>query len=268
MAVSKMEKITLLTTKDMEEVLLKNLQHVQILELVSSMEELSEEEKTLLAKLKFREISSESSKNKTAEKIQEKLHELEESIKLMNDFSVAKVKDKLPEIITLAKLEEEVQMEKVNDVISKVKELHKTKESLKKEHEDLLKKEELMEKWRYLDVNPLEIEKRTVHCTYSLGSITQLVKMEFETALHNGISVLIEKVYESKTQVDYIIIYLLEDKGKAEQILKKFSFHNQNYSFNEPPQEAYGEIKKKIEENRKCEKLAELRTAVRFEKPL
>lgn len=252
MVVSEVEKLSILTFREYETHLLTLFQNMQNLEIVRSLSDITSEESALLDTLNFQEQSS-SHFSSTSDELQQKVYEIEKMSAFLLRHSSKKVisKKKLPSDFN--QLEKEFDKSTIDQILKEIKKLSVASEKMEHYKEQLLKEEQFLSHWQYLDVNPNEIEKSQYYASF-IGSISTSVQEAFLKIFSSQEECLFEQIYEDKTRAYYILITLKEKKEVLKEYLQAFSFHFHDYPYAALPQQAYRDHKRVMERQNYKEK--------------
>ena len=192
MAISKMEKVTIISPKCEEEKILRIMQDLQNIEMVDSVTELNNQYQTK----QFDVINLDENRQK-----EEELNQLQSRIqKALNYLSVhiSKAPELLNETQTFSEFEKELDFETIQDLLNQVNNWQKKEKAITDEIDEIRVEIENLRQWQYLTINPNET-KDSKYLQSVLVDFSLTVK---ETLLEKveEFSTLFEVVYESQSR--------------------------------------------------------------------
>lgn len=256
MAISKMEKATIISAKRNENDLLKVIQEMQNIEVVHSLQDLSVAEKELLADL---QVGKETSNQSVRNDLEEQLAAVNESIAFLIEYSVGKATPVFPDNHTLTEFEKIVDKEQIKTIVTAIKELQISRNQLVKDRQKLQAEEDELAKWQYLEVNPTDFADSD-YVTSTLGHFSLSVKEKLLTKLSEVSPLLLELPYETQTKTYAYLVYLKDQAEQVEAILTQCSFQRESYEYDMLPATAYQSVKEQL--NQVIEKQEALRQEV------
>lgn len=239
MAVNKMEKMTIISAADKEEVILQTIQGLQALEMKdfthSNVEQHYLEEH-------FPTIHMEVDETKK-KRYQAMLTNIQDSLMLIERFAgnTKKSKPIKRQVRTLESIEQSFDEEKINSYLVELASLKKELLETENKRKELLVEENILGRWQYLDVIPKR--KLTESTEMLIGSINAANQIDFKSEIDKHESVYLEEIYQSPHHVYYSLIYLKEDQATLQEIVNQFSFTIMKYQYDVLPKKAYQTIK-------------------------
>ncbi|MFO8069751.1 MAG: V-type ATP synthase subunit I [Alkalibacterium sp.] len=232
MAIAKMKKLTLLAEHIHKDNVLKSVQEMQSLEIISLADKVEED---LL--IGFTRETSDS------EKIdyQSKLSDIEYSIDYLDDHVakpglIEKLKSKR-EVFSLAELEKYVEKADIDslleDVSTKEQEINKLDEELN----NLRQEEQFLRKWRGLNFLPIEVNQfKLMHVM--IGTIDKEQAGPFiDTIKENG-KIYYDEVYRRSDEIAYLFILPKDEQKVLKDSISQYSFRELKYHYDVLPEDA------------------------------
>ena len=252
MAVSKMEKVTLISYRENEGHLLQLLQELQNIEMLDSLKDLTPEEVELAQSLEGTLTNSQSSE---MEDLELQLSAVRKSIEFLVDSSAGKPSVIFKEEQTLSEFENAVDFTEISVLLAEVAELGQQKTALLKEQQALQLAETDLSKWQYLDVHPNALKTSDFVLT-RMGYFSASVRDKLLADLGATKQTVLELPYENQSHSYAYLVYLAESAEEVEQLLTKYSFQTVPYNYDLAPQEQYQQVKAELATN--VDKLANL----------
>lgn len=150
MAISKMEKVTIISPKCEEEKILRIMQDLQNIEIVDSVNELNNQYQTR----QFDVVNLEQNRQK-----EDELNQLQNRIqKVLSYLSVhiSKAPELLNEVQTFSEFEEEIDFESIQGLLNQVNDWQEKEKVITDEMAEVRVEIENLRQWQYLTVNPNE----------------------------------------------------------------------------------------------------------------
>lgn len=227
MAVSQMEKLSIIGPIELKETVLQVMQGMRNIELLHTENKLSER-------------ASEEDIPKT--NYQSLLRRVQEGTAFLQRYSkdseqtVLKRKE-----MTLDELEESYKEEEFLQTLSEIETLKDQYADLKKTRKELQFKEQEFSRWQYLDVVP---KNSTLQDTEMIIGVLNNSNQElFESSVREIPGFYFEEVYSSPHHLYYFLLFLKDDLKKVSPILNKVGFKITPYPYKVTPKEKYAEIK-------------------------
>lgn len=240
MAISKMKKVTIVSPKVNEEALMKLMQNMQNIQIISSVKDLSEEE-GLLKSVRLNELTI--SKDEQ-DRLENQLISIQSCVAYLMPH-IAKKSHALQTEHTMVEFEETIQRSQVEEIVQQIKEIQYREGQLDEQIEELKVKEVVLEKWQSLDVTPQALSDST-YTTTIMGDFSVAIKTSLLRELDEFPSVRAQIIYESQTRVYLLIINLQKDNEKVSALLNKHSFNSLDYQEKQSPKAVYQETHRQL----------------------
>jgi V/A-type H+-transporting ATPase subunit I len=232
MAVSKMEKMTLIAAAKDEGRILQLLQGLQTVE-IKHVFHSKEEAQQIKAAYPFLLSEQPETNLRHYENL---LRELQAALLCMKRFST-----KLPKVkrknCTLEELEAEFDEALLTEELAKINQLQSALSALQQEHQQLAEDEANLIKWQYLDVVPQTFSLKSARVLS--GSINVANQAAFLEQLQQAETIYVEEFYQTTHDVYLVLIYLEEQAHWLHTVLEKFSFQQLEYPYERLPKEEY-----------------------------
>lgn len=228
MAVSQMEKLSIIGPIELKETVLQVMQGMQNIELLHTENKLSER-------------ASEEDIPKT--NYQSLLRRVQEGTAFLQRYSkdseqtVLKRKE-----MTLDELEASYEEEEFLKTLSEIETLKEQYADLKKTRKELQFKEQEFSRWQYLDVVPKNSMLQDTEMI--IGVLNNSNQELFESSVREIPGFYFEEVYSSPHHLYYFLLFLKDDLKKVNPILNKVGFKITPYPYKVTPKEKYAEIKR------------------------
>lgn len=238
MAISKMEKVTIISPKCEEEKILRIMQDLQNIEMVDSVTELNNQYQTK----RFDVINLDANRQK-----EDELNQLQSRIqKALNYLSIhiSKAPELLNETQTFSEFEKELDFETIQDLLNQVNNWQKKEKAITDEIDEIRVEIENLRQWQYLTVNPNETKDskylRSVLVDFSLTvKETLLEKVE-------EFSTLFEVVYESQSRQYAFIVFLEKDEELMKELVSTYGLNVVDYAYDEAPKEVFESLETRL----------------------
>ena len=238
MAISKMEKVTIISPKCEEDKILRIMQDLQNIEIVDSVTELNNQYRTK----QFDVINLEQNRQK-----EDKLNQLQNRIqKVLNYLSVhiTKLPKLLNEVQTFSEFEKEIDFESIQELLNQVNDWQKKEKALTDEMAEISIEIENLRQWQYLTVNPNEIKNskylQSVLVDFSLSVKEKLLEKVEE------FSTLFEVVYESQSRQYAFIVFLEKDEEKLRELVLTYGLNVLDYDYEQAPKEIFESLENRL----------------------
>ena len=262
MAISKMEKVTIISPKCEEEKILRIMQDLQNIEMVDSVTELNNQYQTK----QFDVINLDENRQK-----EEELNQLQSRIqKALNYLSVhiSKATELLNETQTFSEFEKELDFETIQDLLNQVNNWQKKEKAITDEIDEIRVEIENLRQWQYLTINPNETKEskylRSVLVDFSLTvKETLLEKVE-------EFSTLFEVVYESQSRQYAFIVFLEKDEELMKELVSTYGLNVMDYAYDQAPKEVFESLETRLVtlKNEKEEMIKQVSTQHQMVNPL
>lgn len=235
MAIAKMKKLTILAEQAYKEEILKSVQEMQSLEVMSLGEKMGE---AMLVGLKSEQDQSDAT---ALAELNETLQDIRYSLTYLDEFvpgpgTIEKLRTK-KEVFTLKELEERVEQQDIKDVIDQVSQKEKQLNQLDEDIKDLKQEEEYLRRWRSLSFLPEEVAHLKL-MDVIIGSVDkEHASPMIEEFKENG-RIYFEDIYIRGDEHAYLIILPKEERKQLTQITNQYSFQEVNYEYNVLPEDA------------------------------
>lgn len=232
MAISKMKKVTILSPRINEEPLMKLMQNMQNIEIVSSIKDLTEESRLL------KEISSnDSDVSREYDGLEKQLGVIQSCVTYLMPH-IAKKEQTIRTEQTMAEFEERVQLDQLEETIGRVKAIHHREIRLDEQLETLRTQATSLEKWQNLTMRPQELGD-ALYTTTTMGDFSVAVKEPLLSAIRELPAVKAEVIYESQTRVYLLVVNVKKDDHLVSELLNNHSFNWFDYQEEESPRIVY-----------------------------
>lgn len=241
MAVTKMEKMTIIAATEREEVILQAIQGMQAIEIKDFFH--SNVDSFYLEKYFSATLLEEESKKKHYQTL---LTEIQDALLFIARFSESKLKKKplKRQVRTLYSLEKNFDEQKINEYLEELSLLKSKLTLIETTRKDLLSKEKGLARWQYLDIIPKKYSLESADIL--LGSIRSANQMDFLADLEGLSSIYVEEIYHSQNHVYYSLIYLKSQLADLDKITSRYSFNQFDYPYEMLPKEAYQKNKEEL----------------------
>mgnify|MGYP002791842446 CR=1 FL=1 len=240
MAVSKMEKMTIIAAAEKEAAILQAIQGLQIVE-VKRIFHSPEEEQALKSQYSF--LQAEQS-TEQLRKYETMLQQLQELLLFLTRSSGKGLKIKR-KVYTLEELEQTFDEETLQSYLTELKNIQESLKQIQTDRQGLEAEEELLGRWQYLDVLPHKQQLKSSYVVH--GSINLANKASFLSALSQWPTVYFEEIYQSMHHSYFTLVYLKEHQQSVTELLNQYSFEPLQYRYDVPPKEAYQQVKERYE---------------------
>ena len=262
MAISKMEKVTIISPKCEEEKILRIMQDLQNIEMVDSVTELNNQYQTK----QFDVINLDENRQK-----EEELNQLQSRIqKALNYLSVhiSKATELLNETQTFSEFEKELDFETIQDLLNQVNNWQKKEKAITDEIDEIRVEIENLRQWQYLTINPNET-KDSKYLQSVLVDFSLTVK---ETLLEKveEFSTLFEVVYESQSRQYAFIVFLEKDEELMKELVSTYGLNVMDYAYDQAPKEVFESLETRLValKNEKEEMIKQVSTQHQMVNPL
>lgn len=246
MAVSKMEKMTLIAAANQEPHLLQAIQGLQTVE-IKRIFHSAEEEQQLKQTYSF--LLAEQPAPKT-QQYESMLVQLQEILLLLTRSSGKALKFKRT-VYSLEELEATFNEEQLAGYLAEINQLQTQLAEIQTERKELELEETLLARWQYLDVAPNTVALKTSRmCS---GSINVANKPELLAQLEEMPTVYLEEIYQSSHHLYFTLIHLKEQNAAVDALLDQLSFEPLDYAYQQSPKTTYQQVQKRYDELQKQE---------------
>lgn len=238
MAISKMEKVTIISPKCEEEKILRIMQDLQNIEIVDSVNELNNQYQTR----QFDVVNLEQNRQK-----EDELNQLQNRIqKVLSYLSVhiSKAPELLNEVQTFSEFEEEIDFESIQGLLNQVNDWQEKEKVITDEMAEVRVEIENLKQWQYLTVNPNETKDskylRSVLVDFSLTVKEKLLEKVEE------FSTLFEVVYESQSRQYAFIVFLEKDEEQLKELVSTYGLNVLDYSHDQAPKKIFESLENRL----------------------
>ena len=238
MAISKMEKVTIISPKCEEEKILRIMQDLQNIEIVDSVNELNNQYQTR----QFDVVNLEQNRQK-----EDELNQLQNRIqKVLSYLSVhiSKAPELLNEVQTFSEFEEEIDFESIQGLLNQVNDWQEKEKVITDEMAEVRVEIENLRQWQYLTVNPNETKDskylRSVLVDFSLTVKEKLLEKVEE------FSTLFEVVYESQSRQYAFIVFLEKDEEQLKELVSTYGLNVLDYSYDQAPKKIFESLENRL----------------------
>lgn len=242
MAVSQMEKLSVIGPLGLEEQVLQVMQSLRVVELVNAKKDFSKEEVLMPYTTETPDVTTQE------ENYHSLLKRVQDAQAFLKRYSPDKEQTTLKrKKITMDDLIASYDEEALLAHLAVIEELQGEIQQLEEEKKELQKEEKEFSRWQYLDVVPKNTHLNDTQIT--IGVLNNQNQELFETGLKEIPDIYQEIVYNSPHHVYYFLLYLNEHKRSLNRLLEKVGFRKVTYPYDVTPKEKFQEIKASLKEN-------------------
>ncbi|WP_208558711.1 V-type ATP synthase subunit I [Marinilactibacillus kalidii] len=232
MAIAKMKKLTLMAEQQNKETLLRSIQEMQSIEVISLSDVL---EQDILDQFEVADEYSESSD------FSSELQDIEHALSYLAQYipepgMIEKLKSKR-EVLSLEELETHVSKTDVSGLIEQVQEKEKELNQIDEKKKELQDEESFLRKWRSMNFLPSEVSGLKL-LNVHVGTIDS----EHAPRLIEGIDELstayYEEIFSRSDEMGYLIILAKEQEEAFNKMTAELSFRELKYPFGLLPEDA------------------------------
>lgn len=238
MAISKMEKVTIISPKSEEENVLRIMQDLQSIEIVDSAAELNR----LLQKKQFAHTNVENNQVQE-EKLNFVQGQIEKALYYL-ETHLTKTPQIYSEMQTFAQFEQKVNFDDVNRLLTEINELQDQENALATEIEAIRTEIEELRQWQYLDVEP-SVVQGSQYLQAVLVDFSLTVKEDLIEKIA-ALSTIFEVVYESQSRMYACVVYLKKDAGEMSQLIDAYSLNVVSYEHEQTPKERFKALEERL----------------------
>lgn len=251
MAIAKMKKLTLLAEHTHKENVLKSVQEMQSLEIISLADK---DDEDLL-----KGFTKETSDSNTQD-LQAKLQDIEYAIDYLDDYVaqpglIEKLKSKR-EVFTLSELETHVEGADIDVLLDQVSTKEQEINTLDEELKNLRQEEQFLRKWRGLNFMPNEVDQfNFMHVM--IGTVDkEHAEPLIDSVKENG-KVYYDEVYRRSDEVAYLFILPKDEIKALMDSISQYSYRELKYDYDMLPEDAL--YRNLLEQKEKRESLAHIK---------
>lgn len=231
MAIAKMKKLTLLAEQANKDKVLKSIQEMKNVEVISLPEVLEEE---------FTEgFNIESSQEKIGTSNQY-FQDLEYSIDFLNNYvtqpGFIEGLRRKREVFSLKELEQHVEDTDVEELINKVSEKEDSLNQIDEQKKQLEEEEFYLRKWKNLDFLPKEVDGFSL-MDVIVGSIDVEYADDLIADINQVENVYISEIFKNDDQAGYLFILPKWDREELDSVLNTSGFQQLEYEYDRLPSE-------------------------------
>lgn len=243
MAVTKMEKVTLISDKRNQEALLKTIQGIQNVEIRDLFQEKTNNEwvDTYFPKATIFE------KEPVLNALSSRIMQTREAVQFIDhhgDKQQKKQHLKRREL-SLEELEADYSEEDFTKRLTEVLDLKKQWETLSEKREQLSEQEEWLTHWSNLDFTPQNFSSRQT--TVVMGTISVANATEFREELAKVPEVYVEEISETDHFVYLTYVVLKTVAVAVEEIATRYGFVKETYPYERSPKEQLQQVKQELQ---------------------
>ncbi len=240
MAVSEMEKLSIIGPISLQETVLQVIQGQRAVELINAKETFADELTTETTEI-------DGTEDQEAMNYTSLLKRLETISDFLKRYSSDKVQSVLKrKNMTMDELEASYNETELLQELETIEEIKTRFEDLGRTREDIRKERSEFARWQYLDVIPKNTDLKETEMT--IGVLNNQNKAVFENSLKQIPDLYKEEVYNSTHHIYYFLLYMKESHYQVRGILEKSGFKTVDYAYDISPKEKYQELQKREDE--------------------
>ena len=237
MAVSQMEKISVIGPVELEQAVLQVMQGQRIVELVNATDTLEDEEQ-----IAHYSAVREDKNERHYRNILKRIQDVQTYLK---NYSNEKEQTALKRTtMTLDELENNFDEEKVVAQLTAIEKIISELDNLADQRQELQDEEKELARWQYLDIVPKVHSSKDTYL--EIGVLNNKNQAVFEKKLQEVPDLYFEEVYQSQHHIYYFLLYMKEYRSKVASILETVSFKKYEYIYDFSPKEMYGIVKEQL----------------------
>jgi V/A-type H+-transporting ATPase subunit I len=242
MAVTKMEKTTLITDKKNQELLLQTVQGLQNVEIRDLFKESNSNQWVgdYFAEIEVLDAQS------NLQQLEQRLAKINEAIQFVEHYGDSKAKKHRlkRQVLSLQELEAVHSEETFEKELAEILSLKKQWGQLEEQHQQLLEEEEQLTIWQSLDLDPNTY--RSKETVLKIGRISTTNVESFKEALLQTEIVALEEIYYSEKQTALAYVTLRAALPKITEITGKYGFIEEEYPFSGEPKQVLAQVKERL----------------------
>lgn len=232
MAIAKMKKLTLMAEQQNKETLLRSIQEMQSIEVISLSDVLEEE---ILDQFEVTDSYKE-----TAD-FQTKIQDIEHAITFVNKYvpqpgTIEKLKTKR-DVFSLEELESHVSNVDVDALIDKVNSREQKLNQIEEQKKALQEEESFLRKWRGLNFLPQEVKGLKL-LNVHIGTVDNEHAPLLTQGLDELATVYFEEIYSRQDESAYMIIVPKDNEEAFSKLVVELSFRELKYTYDLLPEDA------------------------------
>lgn len=240
MAVTKMEKVTLISDKLNQELVLQTVQGLQNVEIRDLYKESDNnawvsdyfgEKPTIVTR---------------EAEIHDVLVDIESAIQFIQHHGDNQQKKQLlkRQAMTLEELEKAFDEDSFKKELAEILALQEQWGTIEKKKQGLLAEEDWLTGWQYLDVNPNGFQSKVTSCV--LGTIASVNADSFKTEVAKLGDVYLEEVFQDEKETLLSFVYLPKDQQAMEDLCNQYNFTKVDYPYPHSPKRMLKEVKDQL----------------------
>lgn len=232
MAIAKMKKLTLMAEQQNKETLLRSIQEMQSIEVISLSDVLEED---ILEQFEVAD-----SYNRTLD-YKSELQDIEHALSYVNQFipepgMIAKLKTKR-EVLSLEELENHVKNTNIEGLINQVQAKEKEINHIEERKKALQEEETFLRKWRELKFLPSEVKGLKL-LNVHVGTVDNEHSPRLIEGLDGLSTAYYEEIFSRSDEIAYMIILAKEQEEQFNHLTAELSFRELKYPFEILPEDA------------------------------
>ncbi|WP_080146270.1 V-type ATP synthase subunit I [Marinilactibacillus piezotolerans] len=232
MAIAKMKKLTLMAEQQNKEPLLRSIQEMQSVEVISLTDVLEEE---LLEQFETTDSYKESAD------LQTKIQDIEHALSYINQYvpqpgMIENLKTKR-DVLSLNELEDHVNKTDVDGLIEQVNSKEQKLNQLEEQKKALQEEETFLRKWRGLKFLPEEVKGLKL-LNVHIGTVDNEHTPMLTAGLDELSTVYYEEIYGRSEESAYLIILPKESEQAFSELVTELSFRELKYTYDLLPEDA------------------------------
>ena len=237
MAVSQMEKISVIGPIELEKTVLQVMQGQRVVELLNATQTLADDEQLAHYSHELEDQSERHYRNL--------LKRLQDAQTYLKNYSSGKEQTALKRTaMTLDELEHHFDEEKLNTTLGALEKIIDQLDALHEERNALQDEEKELARWQYLDVTPKAHGSQATRM--EVGVLNNKNQTQFLQLLAGVPELYYEEVYQSPHHIYYFLLYLQEFRGQVSSIMEKVSFKRYDYPYDDTPKKMYRGIQEQM----------------------
>ncbi|KAF1295717.1 V-type ATP synthase subunit I [Enterococcus sp. JM4C] len=242
MAVSKIEKVSIILEKKKLEKVLQILQGLQAIE----VRDLSNKSASNFWVEDYFSGAFEKKARTNEEETNFLLLQIEEAILFMQrNGSVNQKKTGLRrQALSLNELEEPFDETQFAEDLKSILQIKKEWTAVQEKKSKAYEKETWLSTWQYLDINPSKFDSTKTKIT--IGSLRETAQVEFIEALNQQTTAYVEELFHHPNETYIGLVYLNNQQKVIDEILSQFHFTKVDYPYNESPKKELQLVQEEI----------------------
>lgn len=227
MAVSEMERITIVAPQDLTDPILQVIQATQAIEILDAPQLL--------------QTAAPQAAEETTATTLYLLKRLQKMITFLRQDVQEKDQGQLKRrVLSFQQLTANFNQQEVEAALTQVETIQQNLKNLAQQQQELDQEEQELARWQYLDVHPQTALENAV---VKLGIINNRNQENFLQGLKEWPNIYVEEVYQSPNHVYYFVIVPRENQAAFSSLAEKVSFQEVDYTYSVAPKEMYQAVK-------------------------